>query len=136
MRDVLYQTRLVVNRTPHLSKATRKEANRALDILEEQLGRNQVDAGQGARGIELLNRCHSTLLFALLRDVEFCERFSTALRRLGIRGITEQLDEVPSSVMPLPIPGPIDGRVHRDELPPAERIDAEGRPLPPQQGGI
>jgi hypothetical protein len=33
-----------------------------------------------------------------------------------------------------PIPGPIGERRHRDELPPDERLDAEGRPLPPPPG--
>jgi len=41
-RAALYRTRLLVNRTPHFSKRTRKEANRGLDLLESQLGRNQV----------------------------------------------------------------------------------------------
>ncbi|MGZ8482038.1 MAG: hypothetical protein ACXWWO_06245, partial [Candidatus Limnocylindria bacterium] len=106
VRDALYRTRLLVNRTPHFSKATRKEANRALDALEGQLGLNQVNAAQAARGIELLNRAHSSLLFGLLRDEDFAERFAPALRRLGLRGITDRLDEVPSSVMAEPIPGP------------------------------
>jgi hypothetical protein len=134
VRDVLYRTRLLVNRTPHFSKATRKEANRAIDVLEGQLGLNQVNAAQAARGIELLNRAHSSLTFGLLRDVDFTERFAPALRRLGLRGITDRLDEVPSSVMALPIPGPLDGRQHRDDLDPDERLDAEGRPLPPPPG--
>lgn len=134
MRDALYRTRLIVNRTPHFSKATRKEANRAIDLLEGQLGLNQVDPVRGARGIELLNRAHSSLMFGLLRDPDFTDRFAPALRSLGLRGITERLDEVPSSVMALPIPGPIDGRAHRDDLPPEARLDAEGRPLPPPPG--
>ncbi len=134
MRDALYRTRLLVNRTPHFSKSTRKEANRALDMLESQLGLNQVNAAQAARGIELLNRAHSSLLFGLLRDPDFSERFAPGLRRLGLRGITDRLDEVPSSVMALPIPGPIDGREHRDELPTDDRLDADGNPLPPPPG--
>jgi hypothetical protein len=36
--------------------------------------------------------------------------------------------------MALPIPGPIDGRAHRDELAPEERLDADGNPLPPPPG--
>ena len=134
MREALYRTRLLVNRTPHFSKATRKEANRALDALERQLGLNQVNADQSARAIELLNRAHASLTFGLLRDDAFTDRFGPALRRLGLRSIADRLDEVPSSVMALPIPGPIDGREHRDELPPEERLDAEGNPLPPPPG--
>ncbi|HEY6608461.1 MAG TPA: hypothetical protein VI277_04615 [Candidatus Limnocylindria bacterium] len=134
VRNALYGTRLLVNRTPHFSKATRKEANRALDMLEGQLALNQVNAAQAARGIELLNRAHSSLLFGLLRNADFADRFGPALRRLGLRGINDRLDEVPSSVMALPIPGPIDGREHRDDLPTEERLDADGNPLPPPPG--
>jgi hypothetical protein len=134
VRDALYRTRILVNRTPHFSKATRKEANRALDVLEGQLALNQVNAAQAARGLELLNRAHSSLMFGLLRDQDFAERFAPALRRLGLRGIGDRLDEVPSSVMALPMPGPIDGRAHRDDLPPEERFDADGKPLPPPPG--
>lgn len=133
MRDAIYRTRILVNRTPHFSRSTRKEANRALDLLESQLGLNQVNATDAARGIELLNRAHASLTFGLLRDHDFVDRFAPALRRLGLRGITDRLDEVPHSVMALPIPGPI-GREHRDELPPEERRDAEGNPLPPPPG--
>jgi len=132
--EALYRTRLLVNRTPHFSKATRKEANRALDVLEGQLGLNQVNAVQAARGIELLNRAHSSLTFGLLRDVDFSERFAPALRRLGLRGIVDRLDEVPSSVMALPIPGPTEGREHRDDLPVDQRYDADGKPLPKPPG--
>ena len=134
MRESLYRTRLLVNRTPHFSKATRKEANRALDSLEGQLGLNQVNAAQSARAIELLNRAHSSLAFGLLRDDDFTDRFSPALRRLGLRGISDRLDEVPSSVMALAIPGPTAGRVHRDDLPGPARLDAEGGALPPAPG--
>lgn len=134
MRDALYRARVLVNRTPHFSKATRKEANRALDALENQLGLNQVNAAEAARAIELLNRAHSSILFGLLRSEDFADRFAPALRRLGLRSITDRLDEVPHSVMALPIPGPIDGRRHRDDLPPDERVDAEGNPLPPPPG--
>ena len=134
VRDALYRTRVLVNRTPHLSRGTRKEANRAIDILEGQLGLNQVNAAEASRGIELLNRAHPSLTFGLLRDEDFADRFAPALRRLGLRAITDRLDEVPSSVMALPIPGPIEGRRHRDDLPPEERVDAEGRPLPPPPG--
>ena len=134
MRETLYRSKLLVNRTPHFSKATRKEANRALDTLERQLGLNQVNVGESARAIELLNRAHSSLAFGLLRDEDFTDRFGPALRRLGLRSIVDRLDEVPSSVMALAISGPIDGRVHRDDLPGGERLDASGAPLPPPPG--
>ena len=134
VRDALYRTRLLANRTPHFNKATRKEANRALDTLERQLGLNQVNDYESARAIELLNRAHSSLTFGLLRDDDFADRFAPGLRRLGLRGINDRLDEVPSSVMALAIPGPIDGRVHRDDLPERERLDADGAALPPPAG--
>lgn len=134
MRDGLYQTRVLANRTPHFSNATRKEANRALDVLENQLGLNQVNAAEAARAVELLNRAHPSLLFGLLRSTDFADRFAPALRRLGLRSITDRLDEVPHSVMALPIPGPIDGRKHRDDLDAEARVDAEGKPLPPPPG--
>lgn len=134
VRDALYRTRVLVNRTPHFSSQTRREANRALDLLDRQLGLNQVNAADGARGIELLNRAHSSLTFALLRSEDFADRFAPALRQLGLRGITDRLDEVPSSVMAHPIPGPIGDREHRDNLPADERLDAEGKPLPPPPG--
>jgi hypothetical protein len=130
VRETLYRTRLLVNRTPHFSKATRKEANRALDTLERQLGLNQVNAAESARAIELLNRAHSSLTFGLLRDDDFTDRYGPALRRLGLRSVADRLDEVPSSVMALAITGPIEGRVHRDDLPSDERIDAAGGSLP------
>ena len=134
VREALYRTKLLVNRTPHFSKSTRREANRALDALERQLGLNQVNASESARAIELLNRAHASLTFGLLRDEDFTDRFGPALRRLGLRGIADRLDEVPSSVMALPIAGPTDGREHRDELPTDERVNAEGKPLPPPPG--
>ena len=65
-------------------------------------------------------------MFGLMRDDDFADRFAPALRRLGLRGITDRLDEVPHSVMALPIPGPIGDRAHRDDVPAAERLDAEG----------
>ncbi len=132
--DALHRTRLLVNRTPHFSRSTRKEANRALDILEGQLGLNQVNAVDAGRGIELLIRAHSSLAFGLMRNQDFADRFAPALRRLGLRGITDRLDEVPQSVMALPIPGPIGDREHRDDLPSGERVDADGNPLPPPPG--
>ena len=133
MRAALYRTKLLVNRTPHFSKATRKEANRALDALESQLGLNQVNAVEAGRAIELLNRAHPSLTFGLLRNEDFADRYGPALRRLGLRSIAERLAEVPSSVMALPIPGP-DGRGHRDDLPADDRLDADGNPLPPPPG--
>jgi hypothetical protein len=126
--------RLLVNRTPHFTTQTRKEANRALDTLEGQLGLNQVNVAEAVRGIELLNRAHSSLTFSLLRDEAFVDRFGQALRHLGLRGIDQRLDEVPASVMAEPIPGPIGERRHRDDLPAEERTDASGRPLPPPPG--
>lgn len=134
MRDALYRTRVLVNRTPHFSDATRREANRALDIFDNQLGLNQVNAADAARGLELLNRAHSSLTFGLLRNTDFADRFAPALRRLGLRGISDRLDEVPASVMALPISGPRGDREHRDNLPVDERLDAQGKPLPPPPG--
>ena len=134
VRDALYRAKLLVNRTPHLSRATRREANRALDTLEVQLGLNQINAYEAARAIELLNRAHSSIMFGLLRDTSFADRYGAALRRLGLRGIGDRLDEVPSSIMALPVPGPLGDRDHRDELPEEERRDAEGNPLPPPPG--
>jgi hypothetical protein len=130
----LYRTRLLVNRTPHFTTQTRREANRALDMLEGQLGLNQVNVPEASRALELLNRAHSSLTFGLLRDEAFAERFSPALRNLGLRGIGQRLDEVPGSVMALPIPGPTGDRRHRDDLSPDERRDAAGNPLPPPPG--
>jgi len=133
-RAAIYRTRLLVNRTPHFTTRTRREANRALDMLDKQLGLNQVNVTEAARGIELLNRSHPSLLFGLLRDPAVVDRFGSALRYLGLRGVEQRLDEVPNSVMVEPISGPTGGRRHRDELPPEERVDAEGRPLPPPPG--
>jgi len=134
VRDAIYRTRILVNRTPHFSSQTRREANRALDILDNQLGLNQVNATDAARGLELLNRAHPSLAFGLLRNQDFADRFAPALRRQGLRGIADRLDEVPSSVMALPIPGPIGDREHRDDLPGEQRLDADGNPLPPPPG--
>lgn len=134
VRDALYRAKLLVNRTPHLARATRRESNRALDRLEAQLGLNQVNAYEAAQALELLNRAHPSICFGLLRDRDFADRFGAALRRLGLRGIADRLDEVPSSVMALPIPGPTGDRAHRDALPDEERRDAEGDPLPVRPG--
>jgi hypothetical protein len=133
-RDALYRAQLLVNRTPHFTTQTRREANRAIDILRNQLGLNQVNVAEAVRGIELLNRAHSSIIFGLLREEAFVDRFGPALRHLGLRGIEQRLDEVPSSVMANPVPGPAPGRKHRDDLPPEERVDAYGRPLPPPPG--
>jgi hypothetical protein len=133
-RDALYRAQLLVNRTPHFTTQTRREANRAIDILRNQLGLNQVNVAEAVRGIELLNRAHSSIIFGLLREEAFVDRFGPALRHLGLRGIEQRLDEVPSSVMAHPIPGPTQGRKHRDDLPPEERVDAYGRRLPPPPG--
>lgn len=130
----LKRVRILANRSPHFTRATRREANRAIDSLEAQLGRNQPDTTGTGRAIELLNRAHSSLLFELLRDPAVADRYGAALRALGLRGIGQRLDEVPHSVMAAPIPGPIGDRLHRDELPDAERVDASGRPLPRRPG--
>ena len=134
VREALYRTRVLVNRTPHFSRGTRREANRALDMLDRQLGLNQVNAAEAARGLELLMRAHSSLAFGLLRNEDFADRYAPALRRLGLRSIHDRLDEVPSSVMALPIPGPAGDRDHRDDLPAEARLDAHGNPLPPPPG--
>ena len=134
VRAALYRAKLLVNRTPHLSRGTRREANRALDALEAQLGLNQVNPHDAGRAIELLNRAHASITFGLLSDRDFSDRFGPALRWLGLRSISDRLDEVPGSVMALPITGPLGGRRHRDELPEEERRDAEGNPLPPPPG--
>ena len=134
VRAELFRARVIVNRTPHLDRRTRREANRALEILDSQLGLNQIDAVEAAYALELLLRAHSSIAFGLLRNEEVTERFAAALRRLGLRSITDRLEEVPSSVMAHPIRGPIGGRRHRDELPSEERRDAQGRPLPPPPG--
>jgi predicted LPLAT superfamily acyltransferase len=129
-RAALRQTRIVANRVT-FNSGTRREVNRALDALEAQLGRNQVNATETARALELLNRAHSSLLFSLLRDRAVAERYAAALRELGLRGVSQRLDEVPHSVMAEPIPGPTAGRRHRDELSAEDRTDAVGNPLPP-----
>jgi hypothetical protein len=133
-RAALYRTRVLVNRTPHFTTRARREANRALDLLDAQLGLNQINLPEAVRGIELLIRATPSLAFALLRDAAFVDRFGAALRHLGLRGIGQQLDEVTHSVMAEPISGPTGGRRHRDELPPEERVDAKGNPLPPLPG--
>ena len=132
--EALRKVRILANRTPHITKAARREANRALDILERQVTLNRVNATGASQAIELLNRAHASLTFSLLRDPGFVDRFSPALRLLGLRGIGQRLDEVSHSVMAEPIPGPDADRGHRDELPPEERVDQFGNPLPPPPG--
>ena len=134
VRAALYRARILANRTPHFSRQTREEANRALEVLERQLGLNRTSPAEASWAIELLMRAHPSIAFGLLRDVYFVERFAGALRYLGLRGIVDRLDEVPGSIMALPISGPTGTRRHRDELPSGERIDAEGEPLPPPPG--
>lgn len=134
VRDALTRVRILVNRTPHFTRAARREANRAIDSLEGQVGLNRVNATEAARALELLNRAHSSLTFTLLRDEAFVDRFAPALRQLGLRGINQRLDEVSSSLMAAPIPGPTAGREHRDELETDERTDQFGNPLPSPPG--
>ena len=133
VRAALRETRIVANRVT-FSSGTRREVNRAIDTLEGQLGRNQVNATETGRALELLNRAHPSLLFGLLRERAVSDRFGAALRELGLRGIQQRLDEVPHSVMAVPISGPTKGRRHRDELPADERLDGSGRPLPTPHG--
>jgi hypothetical protein len=134
VRAALYRARILANRTPHFSRQTREEANRALEVLERQLGLNRTSPAEASWAIELLMRAHPSIAFGLLRDVYFVERFAGALRHLGLRGIVDRLDEVPGSIMALPISGPTGTRRHRDELPSGERLDADGEPLPPPPG--
>jgi hypothetical protein len=134
VRAALHRAGILANRTPHFMPETRREVNRALDVLDRQLGLNRTSPAEASWAIELLVRAHPSIAFGLLRDVDFAERFAGALRHLGLRGIVDRLDEVPGSIMALPISGPTGTRRHRDELPSAERIDAEGEPLPPPPG--
>ena len=134
VREALRRVRILANRTPHITRAARKEANRALDILERQVHLNRVNATGASQAIELLNRAHASMTFALLRDPAFVDRFAPALRQLGLRGIGQRLDEVSHSVMVDPIPGPTGEREHRDELPTEERTDQFGNPLPSPPG--
>lgn len=132
--DAIQRARLLVNRAPHLTDQSRREANRALDALQGQLLRNRVHPPSAAVALELLNRAHPSIMFGLLRDESFAEIFASALRELGLRGIRHRLDEVPAGAMAQPIPGPIGGRRHRDDLPETERLDGQGNPLPPPPG--
>lgn len=134
VRAAIYRTQLLANRTPHFTTQTRREANSALDTLERQLGRNQISLSDSVAAIEKLMRAHASLAFGLLRDPDFADRFAAALHQLGLRGITQRLEEVTGSVMAEPISGPTRGRRHRDELPTAERLDANGNPLPKPPG--
>jgi hypothetical protein len=134
VRAALYRAGILANRTPHFRRETRDEVNRALDLLERQLGLNRTSPAEASWAIQVLMRAHASIAFGLLRDVDFADRFAPALRHLGLRGIGDRLDEVPGSIMARPIPGPTGARRHRDELPAPERIDAEGEPLPPPPG--
>jgi hypothetical protein len=134
VRAAIHRTQILTNRTPHFTTQTRREANAALATLDRQLGLNQVNVAESANALEKLFRAHASLVFGLLRDEDFAERFAPALGRLGLRGITQRLDEVTHSVMAEPIPGPTGGRRHRDDLPHEERTDAAGNPLPPPPG--
>lgn len=134
VRAAIYRSQLLANRTPHFTTQTRREANSALETLGRQLGRNQVAIAESVAAIERLMRAHASLAFGLLRDPDFADRFAPALRQLGLRSITQRLEEVTHSVMARPIPGPTRGRRHRDELPAADRLDADGNPLPKPPG--
>ena len=87
-----------------------------------------------ALALELLNRAHPSIFFGLLRNEGFSAVFAPALRELGLRSIRHRLDEVPSGAMAVPISGPVGGRRHRDDLPPEQRVDEQGNPLPPPPG--
>ncbi len=134
VRDALRRVRIVANRTLHIPKAARREANRALDLLEGQVSLNRVNVPDASRALELLNRAHPSMTFALLRDAGFVDRFGAALRHLGLRGIGQRLDEVPHSLMAEPISGPTGRREHRDDLEADDRTDQFGNPLPPPPG--
>ena len=95
---------------------------------------NRLSPKNAALAIELLNRAHPSIVFGLLRDEGFATVFAPALRELGLRGLRHRLDEVAAGDMAAPIPGPVGRRRHRDDLPPEQRVDAEGRPLPPPPG--
>ena len=133
-RAAIEQARRLVGRAPYLSTRSRREASRALDALDKQLSINRISPRSSALAIELLNRAHPSIAFGLMRNEGFSAVFAPALRELGLRGIRNRLDEMDAGEMATPIPGPIGGRRHRDELPENERVDAEGRPLPPPPG--
>ena len=133
-RAAIERARILVGRAPYLSTQGRHEANRALDALDRQLMMNRVNPRNAATAIELLNRAHPSIIFSLLREEAFAAVFAPALRELGIRGLRHRLDEVSAGDMAVPIPGPIGERRHRDDLPPEQRVDALGRPLPPPPG--
>ena len=132
--QAIERARLLANRTPYLSTRTRREANRALNALERQLLNHRVHGKSAALALELLNRAHPSIVFGLLRDDGFSEVFAPGLRELGLRPIRHRLDEVHAGEMAQPIPGPIGGRSHRDDLPDEQRVDALGNPLPPPPG--
>jgi hypothetical protein len=136
IRAALYRARLMVNRTPHLARGSRREGNAAIDILERQVNLNRVSESEGARAVELLNRAHPSIIFMLLQEPAFESRFAAPLRRLGLRGLHARLEEVGGFEMAnaMPIHGPSGQRKHRDDLPSEERVDQLGRPLPPPPG--
>ena len=133
-RAALDRARLIVNRTPYLTPQSRREANRAIDTLVRQFEMNRMSPRNAAKALELLNRAHPSTVFGLLRDDSFSAIFAPALRELGLRPIRDRLDEVASTTMAAPVRGPAAGRRHRDELPPTDRVDAEGNALPPPPG--
>ena len=134
VRDALRRIRIVANRTPHITRSARREANRAIDLLEQQVSLNRVNVPDASRALELLNRAHPSMTFGLLRDPAFVDRFAPALRHLGLRGIGQRLDEISHSIMAEPISGPTGQREHRDDLEGDERTDQFGNPLPPPPG--
>lgn len=133
-RSAIERARRLIGRAGYLTTQGRREASRALDALDRQLAINRISPRNSAAAIELLNRAHSSVLFDLLRDEAFSALFAPALRELGLRGLRSRLDEVDAGDMAMPIPGPVGGRRHRDELPSEERVDAAGNPLPPPPG--
>ena len=133
-RAAIERARILVGRAPYLSPQGRREASRALDALDRQLTMNRISPRNAATAIELLNRAHPSIIFGLLREEAFAAVFAPALRELGMRGLRHRLDEVPAGDMAVPIPGPIGERRHRDDLPAEQRVDSEGRPLPPPPG--
>ena len=133
-RAAIQRARILVGRAPYLSTQSRREANRALDTLDRQLTMGRMNTRNAAIAIELLNRAHPSIIFGLLREEAFAAVFAPALRELGLRGLRHRLDEVSAGDMAVPMPGPVGERRHRDDLPDEERVDAEGRPLPPPPG--
>ena len=94
-RAALYRTRVLVNRTPHFTTRDAREANRGLDLLDAQLGRNQVNLPEAVRGVELLNRAPPSLAFGLLRDAASWSASAPRCGSWGCAAIEQRLDEVP-----------------------------------------